>query len=180
MRIISGKLGGRKIIAPSSLPVRPTTDFAKTGLFNILNNYFDFENISVLDLFGGTGNISLEFASRGTTQITCVDEHSGCVKFIKEISQKLNVDSIHTIHSEVFEYLDQCKEKFDIVFADPPYESETTHLLPDLIIEKGIVNQEGWIIIEHQSKQQLKSKAQPWQVRKYGNCAISIYKLVHS
>src|ERR1043166_9055760 len=117
MRIISGTLGGRKIVAPDSLPVRPTTDFAKTGLFNILNNYFDFEDISVLDLFCGTGNISLEFASRGTKKITCVDEHQGCVKFIREISQKLNVESIQPVCSEAFEYVNNCKDKFDIIFA---------------------------------------------------------------
>src|SRR5690242_4564737 len=111
MRIISGEFKGRNIIAPSSLPVRPTTDFAKTGLFNILTNHFDFEEISVLDLFAGTGSISFEFASRGTKKITAVDSNTGCLKFIKEYSQKLNINSIKTIKSDAFRFLESASNE---------------------------------------------------------------------
>jgi len=175
MRIISGKFRGRNIAAPSSLPVRPTTDFAKTGIFNILANHFDFETISVLDLFAGTGNISLEFASRGTEEITCVDGDQRCARFIKEFGGKLNLNFINVIRSDVFAFLKKCESQYDIIFADPPFEYADTDLLPDLIHEKKMLKTNGWLIAEHQSKRELKSKVQPIQVRKYGNCAFSIY-----
>ena len=177
MRIISGTLGGRQINAPAGLPVRPTTDFAKTGLFNILNNYFDFESISVLDLFCGTGNISFEFASRGTKKIACVDAHAGCLKFIKETAEKLRLDGIITVKSDVFRFVDGCEKEFDLIFADPPFEKEETDQLADIIFEKKILNDNGWLIIEHQSKRELKSVRKPFQVRKYGNVAFSIYHI---
>jgi 16S rRNA (guanine966-N2)-methyltransferase len=177
MRVISGKFGGRNIIAPSSLRVRPTTDFAKTGLFNILTNHFDFENIFVLDLYAGTGNISFEFASRGTEKITCVEADQRCVRFIKEFSNKINLNSMSVIRSDVFAFLKRCENRFDIIFADPPFEYADTDLLPDLVKEKKMLNPDGWLIVEHQSKRELQSKIQPTQIRKYGNCAFSIYSI---
>jgi len=176
VRIISGTLKGRNIIAPANLPVRPTTDFAKTGLFNILNNYFDFENISVLDLFCGIGSISLEFASRGTKDIICVDDHTGCLKFIKSTAEKFSLHGMSTMKSDAFSYLKHVSRKFDIVFADPPFESQDTDRLPDLVMEKNLLNENGWLVVEHQSKRKLDSKVQPFQVRKYGNCTFSIYE----
>lgn len=155
--------------------MRPTTDFAKSGLFNILNNYFDFENISVLDLFCGIGSISFEFASRGTTDITCVDEHAGCLKFIKSTAEKLSLRGISTIKSDAFGYVKHAGRKFDIIFADPPFESESTDLLPDMIMQHNLLNENGWLIVEHQSKRKLETEMQPFQVRNYGNCAFSIY-----
>jgi 16S rRNA (guanine966-N2)-methyltransferase len=175
VRIISGTLKGRTILAPGNLPVRPTTDFAKTGLFNILNNYFDFESISVLDLFCGIGSISLEFASRGTNDITCVDDHAGCLKFIKATAEKFSLHGIHTMKSEAFSFVNHVDRKFDIIFADPPFESQETDRLPDMIIEKKLLNEGGWLIVEHQSKRKLQSEVQPLQVRKYGNITFSIY-----
>ncbi|CAN5523561.1 16S rRNA (guanine(966)-N(2))-methyltransferase RsmD [soil metagenome] len=175
MRIISGTLKGRNIIAYGNLPVRPTTDFAKTGLFNILNNYFDFENVSVLDLFCGIGSISLEFASRGSKQVTCVDDHAGCLGFIKECAEKFSLAAISTMKADAFKYIEKLDKKYDIIFADPPFDSTETDRLPDLVLEKKLLNQDGWLIVEHQSKRVLKSIAQPWQVRKYGNCTFSIY-----
>jgi len=175
VRIISGTLKGRNIIAPGNLPVRPTTDFAKSGLFNILNNYFDFETVSVLDLFCGIGSISFEFASRGARQITCVDDHLGCVKFIRETAEKFSLPAISTMKADAFKYIEQIEKQFDIVFADPPFESPETDRLPDLILEKKMLKKDGWLIVEHQSKRKLKSIAEPFQVRKYGNCTFSIY-----
>ena len=175
MRIISGSLKGRTILAPGNLPVRPTTDFAKSGLFNILNNYFDFESISVLDLFCGIGSITLEFASRGSDDITCVDEHAGCLKFIKATAEKFSLKGINTIKADAFAFLKREEKKYDIIFADPPFESLDTDKLPDLVIEKKLLNENGWLIVEHQSKRKLESIIQPWQVRKYGNCTFSIY-----
>ncbi len=176
MRIISGIFGGRNISTPENLPVRPTTDFAKSGLFNILNNYIDFESISVLDLFCGTGNISFEFASRGAKEIICVDEHAGCLKFIKEFSEKLSISGISTMKSDAFKFVEHCERKFDLIFADPPFDSTETDRLLEMILEKKMLNEDGWLIVEHQSKRILKAEVHPWQIRKYGNCSFSIYK----
>lgn len=177
MRIISGSLKGRTILAPSNLPVRPTTDFAKTGLFNILNNYFDFESVSVLDLFCGIGSITFEFASRGSKDITCVDEHASCLKFIKSTAEKFSLHGISTFKSDAFAYVKHAARKFDIIFADPPFESVETDQLPDLVMKKQLLNENGWLIVEHQSKRKLESEIQPFQLRTYGNVAFSIYSL---
>ena len=155
--------------------MRPTTDFAKTGLFNILNNYFDFENISVLDLFCGIGSISFEFASRGSNDITCVDDHAACLKFIKSTAEKFSLGGIRTVKSDAFSFVNHTERKYDIIFADPPFDSEMTETLPDLIMKRNLLNENGWLIVEHQSKRQLNSEVQAFQVRKYGNCAFSIY-----
>ena len=123
MRIISGQYKGKRLQAPKKLPVRPTTDMAKEALFNILNNEYTFSRISVLDLFAGTGNISYEFASRGTQQITAIDAHYACVSFIKSTAKTLDFN-IETIKSDVFSYLEKVKRSTDIIFADPPYDFE--------------------------------------------------------
>ena len=180
MRIISGSLKGRNIVAPGNLPVRPTTDFAKTGLFNILNNHFDFVEITILDLFSGIGSIALEFASRGSTDITCVDEHAQCLRFIRDVAEKLSLKGIVTIKADAFKMVGSADKKYDIIFADPPFESPETDRLPDLILEKNRLKADGWLIVEHQSKRILKTKAQPTQIRKYGNCTFSIYQAVNS
>ena len=123
MRIISGTYKGRKIIAPAKLPVRPTTDMAKEALFNILNNQYYFDDISVLDLFSGTGNISYEFASRGTEDITAVDDHYACIKFINDTAELFEMP-IKTIKSDVFKFLENFGQQYSIIFADPPYDFE--------------------------------------------------------
>ena len=176
MRIISGKFKGKFIIAPNRLPVRPTTDFAKTGLFNILANYFDFEELSVLDLFCGTGNISYEFGSRGYSKLVAVDENNHVSKFVGETFQKLGMNDAKMIRSDVFRFLESCKEPFDIIFADPPYELKETDVIPEIVFKKKLLNENGWLIIEHQSKRLLQSTIEPDEIRKYGNCAFSIYK----
>jgi 16S rRNA (guanine(966)-N(2))-methyltransferase RsmD len=176
VRITGGSLRGRLIRPPANLPIRPTTDFAKSALFNILNNYFDFQTLSVLDLFAGAGSIAFEFASRGTSSITCVDENASCLQFIKKTSQELKISSIQTIRSNVFSFLTNANESFDIVFADPPFDKTETDGLPDLIFEKDILSEQGWLIVEHQSKRQLTSATRPFDVRKYGNCGFSFYK----
>jgi 16S rRNA (guanine966-N2)-methyltransferase len=176
VRIISGQWRGKNIIAPKTLPVRPTTDFAKTALFNILANHFDFENISVLDLFCGTGNISYEFASRGTTNLVCVDDNIHCVRFAESTFEKLKVHSARIIKSNVFRFLENTPEKFDIIFADPPFELKETDHLPKLVFSKEMLNANGWLVIEHQSKRRLQSSIEPNEVRTYSNCAFSIYK----
>jgi 16S rRNA (guanine966-N2)-methyltransferase len=178
VRIISGQWKGRNILAPKNLPVRPTTDFAKTALFNILANHFDFQSISVLDLFCGTGNISYEFASRGTTAITCVDENIRCVKFVESTFEKLKFPTARIIKSDVFSFINHCEETFDIVFADPPFDLKKTDELPGLVLSKNLLTESGWLIVEHQAKRKLESSTQPDEIRVYSNCAFSIYKKI--
>ena len=136
MRIISGKHKGRRITAPKKLPIRPTTDMAKESLFNILNNLYYFDDISVLDLFSGSGNISYEFASRGTERITSVDANFGCIKFINETAEDFEM-SIQTIKSDVFKFLEKATSKSTIIFADPPYDYpvEKFAKIPELVFQ---------------------------------------------
>ena len=176
MRIISGNLRGRNIFAPENLPIRPTTDFAKTALFNILNNYFDFEKLIVLDLFAGAGSISYEFISRGALSVTSVDEDLNCIRFIKKTAEELKMNNLHCIRSEVFKFLEKGALQSDIIFADPPFSLEETDLLPDIILDRKLLKDNGWLIVEHQSNRLLKTKAHPFDHRKYGNCSFSMYK----
>lgn len=150
MRIISGQFKGRRITAPKKLPVRPTTDMAKEALFNILNNQYYFDEISVLDLFAGTGSISYEFASRGTPNITAVDEDYGCIKFINETTEDFKMP-IQTIKSDVYKYLEKSSLKATIVFADPPYSftDEQFAKIQELIFNNSILEDDGLLIIEH-------------------------------
>ena len=140
MRIISGKHKSKRITAPKKLPVRPTTDMAKEGLFNILNNSYYFEDLAVLDLFAGTGNISYEFASRGSTDIIAVDADYGCVNFINQTSKELDL-GISTIKGDVFKYLESTKGKFNIIFADPPYNIpfEDFCKIPELVFAQNML-----------------------------------------
>lgn len=143
MRIISGIYKGRTILAPAKLPVRPTTDRAKEALFNYLQHRFDFEEISVLDLFAGTGNISYEFASRGCKNIVSVDQNAGCCRFIKETSDKLGIKTISINQADVFSWLQRNTSTFDLIFADPPYQLDKLKTLPGLIREKQLLHAEG-------------------------------------
>lgn len=177
MRIISGKHKGRRLTAPKNLPVRPTTDMAKEALFNILNNRFYLEDIKVLDLFSGTGNISFEFASRGTTNICAVDSHFGCVKFINETSDLLDFN-IKVFKSEVIQFLQNQNTEYDVIFADPPYNYEIEQLsgLAELIFKKDLVSDEGLLIIEHSKHLDISSLANYAEEKRYGGSIFSFFK----
>lgn len=177
MRIISGKYKSKRISAPKNLPVRPTTDMAKEALFNILNNLYYFHDISVLDLFSGTGNISYEFASRGTTQITAVDANFGCIKFINKTSQELDA-SIHTIKSDVFKYLKSSKASYDIIFADPPYNFEVNLFenIVQSVFEQELLTEEGLLIIEHSKHTSLSEHPNFSYSKKYGGNMFSFFE----
>lgn len=178
MRIISGKFKGKRLIAPKTLPVRPTTDMAKEALFNILNFQIDFQEIKLLDLFAGTGNISYEFISRGTTQITAVDQHYGCVKFINKTANELEAE-INTVKSDVFKYLDKVKTKSDLIFADPPYDFSTEDFqkIPQLVFKNNLLEKEGLLIVEHSKRTDLSETANFSESRRYGNSVFSFFKL---
>jgi len=178
MRIISGLYKSRKITAPKNLPVRPTTDMAKEGLFNILNNHFYFDDISVLDLFAGTGNISYEFASRGTKDITCVDQDFGCIKFINQTAQAFEIP-IQTIKSDVFKYLEKASMQTHIIFADPPYgfEDEQFFKIPELVFKNKLLLDEGVLIIEHSKHTNLSNQDYFSYSKNYGSNVFSFFKI---
>ena len=148
MRIIAGTHRSRRLMAPSSLPVRPTTDRAKEALFNIIENRYYFESKNVLDLFSGTGNIAYEFASRGCEEILAVDNNFQCIKYIEETTADLGFN-IATIKSDCLQYLKGCKQEFNFIFADPPYEYDGYQELKDLIFDNKLVKKDGILIIEH-------------------------------
>jgi len=178
MRIISGKHKGRRIVAPKKLPIRPTTDLAKESLFNILNNYYDFDELKVLDLFAGSGNISYEFASRGTKDITSVDSDLGCTKFIQQTSDALDLN-IKSVKTNVFLFLEKLQTQYDIIFADPPYEfsQEDFEKIPKLIFKNEILTQNGMLVIEHSSDTNFENLEHFWYKRKYGGSVFSFFTL---
>ncbi|MFC0605827.1 16S rRNA (guanine(966)-N(2))-methyltransferase RsmD [Winogradskyella pulchriflava] len=178
MRIISGIFKGRKIQAPKKLPVRPTTDMAKEALFNILNNQYYFDDISVLDLFSGTGNISYEFASRGTEQITAVDANYGCIKFINETAEAFDM-TIQTIKSDVFKFLENSKLKYTIIFADPPYnfDVEAFSKIPELVFENQLLEDEGVLIVEHSKHTDLSDLEHYAYSKSYGGNMFSFFEI---
>ena len=178
MRIISGTYKGRKILAPKKLPVRPTTDMAKEALFNILNNLYYFDDISVLDLFSGTGNICYEFASRGTEHLTAVDDHYGCIKFINQTAEAFEM-SIKTTKSDVFKFLEHSKQKHTIIFADPPYnfELELFAKIPQLVFQNELLEAEGLLIIEHSKHTDLSPLEYYSHSKSYGGNMFSFFQL---
>ncbi|MCK5825072.1 MAG: RsmD family RNA methyltransferase [Ichthyobacteriaceae bacterium] len=177
MRIISGKYRGKKLRAPNTLPVRPTTDRAKESLFNILNNDYFMNQITVLDLFAGTGNISLEFASRGAVQITSVDADSGCIKFIDKMTVDLKIENLKTLTQDVFKFLSTTKVKSDIVFADPPYDmsQEDFELIPSMVFGKELLEEGGMLIIEHFYKTDLSEVENYSHSRRYASSVFSFF-----
>jgi len=179
MRIISGLFKGRRITAPKKLPVRPTTDMAKEALFNILNNHYYFDEISVLDLFAGTGNISYEFASRGVERITCVDKDYGCIKFITKTAQDFEMP-IHVIKSDVFKHLENSKQKATLIFADPPYDFdlEAFSKIPELVFKNGLLEDDGLLIIEHSKHTDLSHLHSYYShTKSYGGNSFSFFEI---
>lgn len=180
-RIISGKYKGRRIGAPKKLPVRPTTDMAKEALFNILRSRYHFRTLNVLDLFAGTGNISYEFASRGTENITAVDGHYGCVKFIEATAREFEF-TIHAIKSDTYKYLERASATFDIIFADPPYDFdlEAFEKIAQLVFKRELLDEEGVLIIEHSKHTKLDHLDHFQETRHYGGNAFSFFELPES
>jgi len=177
MRIISGKHKSRRLTAPKNLPVRPTTDMAKESLFNILNNTYYFDSISVIDLFSGTGNISYEFASRGTKSIYAIDAHFGCIKYISNIAKELDLP-INTFKSDVYKFLEKTALQADVIFADPPYDFETEQFLKivDIIFTKKLLNADGVLIIEHSKHTDLSNHENHSYDKRYGGNVFSFFE----
>lgn len=177
MRIISGKHKSRRLTAPKNLPVRPTTDMAKESLFNILNNTYYFDSISVIDLFSGTGNISYEFASRGTKTIYAIDANFGCIKYISNTAKELDLP-IHTFKSDVYKFLEKTALQTDVIFADPPYdfEAEQFSKIVDIVFTKKLLNVDGVLIIEHSKHTDLSNHENHSYDKRYGGNVFSFFE----
>jgi 16S rRNA (guanine(966)-N(2))-methyltransferase RsmD len=168
MRIIQGKNKGRHIQTPANLPVRPTTDLGKESLFNILNNYFFFDKITVLDLFAGTGNISYEFASRGAISVTAVDNYQGCSDFIRKTAEKLQYNNLLVVSGDVFSFVERMRQQFDIIFADPPYNLKGLEKIVAYVFDNQLLKTSGWLIIEHPKEYDFSQHPNFYEHRKYG------------
>ena len=176
MRIISGKYGGRKINPPSKMPyTRPTTDIAKEGLFNIISNNINIDGIKTLDIFGGTGSISYELASRGDADLTLVEKDPKMYDFIKSKITELGIENCKVVKSEVFRFLESCSEKFDFIFAGPPYALTTINDIPRVIREKELLKKGGWFILEHTPANNYEKEPQFKTMRNYGTTIFSIF-----
>ncbi len=177
MRIISGIHKSKRITAPKNLPVRPTADMQKEALFNILHNKYYIEDLSVLDLFSGTGNIAYEFGSRGAKKIIAVDAHYGCVKFITTTSEELKLP-IESVKSDCFLYLKKTIEKFDIIFADPPYDMsfEDFEKIPTLVFNRDLLTDKGMLIVEHSTRTDFSATKYFVEKRKYGGSVFSFFE----
>ncbi len=176
MRIISGTHGGRKISPPAKMPyTRPTTDIAKEGLFNIIESNLNISSLKTLDIFGGTGSISYELASRGATDLTIVEKDPAMYAFIKKNAAALSLDNFKVFKSEVFKFLQQSSDTFDLIFAGPPYALTTIDDLPKIIFEKKLLNQNGWFILEHTPANNYKAFPHFKTQRNYGTTVFSIF-----
>jgi 16S rRNA (guanine(966)-N(2))-methyltransferase RsmD len=176
MRIVGGELGGRKFNPPNKMPyTRPTTDVAKEGLFNILENNLDISALKTLDLFGGTGSISYELASRGAMDQTIVEKDAQMYEFIKKTAQQLQLVHLKIIKTDVFRFIQQCTEKFDFIFAGPPYALTNIDDLPQLIFEKKLLNHKGWFVLEHTPRNDYKGFPFYKAERNYGTTVFSIF-----
>ncbi len=176
MRIISGKFKGRRISAPNNITARPTTDFAKEGLFNLLNNRIEFEGIEVLDLFAGTGSISLEFVSRDCHSIISIEQNDRHCAFIRKLCNELKIDNLSLIKTDVFKFIAGCHSQFDMIFADPPYELDKIENIPDLIFAKNMLKPDGLFVLEHSAKNKFQQHPHFVDHRNYGNVNFSFFQ----
>ena len=177
MRIISGKYKGRAINPPRNLRARPTTDFAKENLFNVLNNLVDFEECDVLDLFAGTGSISYEFASRGARSVTSVEINPVHYDFIRQTARQLGIENLHPVKANVFLYLKSCNKQFDVIFSDAPYDLEGSASVIREVLDRKLLRPEGLLIFEHSKKMDFAAYPEFWQLRSYGSVQFSFFRL---
>ena len=176
MRIIGGRLKGKFILPPAGYKARPTTDFAREALFNILDNEYEFEDLKVLDLFGGTGAVSFEFGSRGVGRVWCVEMNRENASFIKREAQRLGLENVTMVRDNVFDFLTVCHEKFDIIFADPPYALEGLETIPDKVFERDILHPDCYFILEHGGEHNFREHPRFFKEREYGRVHFTFFK----
>lgn len=176
MRIISGIHGGRKISPPAKMPyTRPTTDIAKEGLFNIIQNNLDIESLKTLDLFGGTGAITYELASRGARELTIVEKDADMFNFIRKSLEALSFGNVLAVRSDVFKFLSSANQTYDFIFAGPPYALTNIDDLPRIIVDRKLLNAGGWFVLEHTPRNNYKDFKMYRIERNYGTTIFSIF-----
>jgi 16S rRNA (guanine(966)-N(2))-methyltransferase RsmD len=175
MRIITGKYKGRHFDIPRSFKARPTTDFAKENIFNVLVQYIDFEGATALDLFSGTGSISLELASRGCSQVISVEMDRDHHRFIQQCLQKLGQPSVQPLRADAFRFIKSCKQPFDFIFADPPYALKELPQIPDLVIGGGLLKEGGIFVFEHGKEHDFSHHPHFIEHRSYGSVNFSLF-----
>ena len=176
MRIISGTYGGRRLSPPKNITARPTTDFAKESLFNLLNNRLDFEGIDVLDLFAGTGGIGIECVSRGARSVTAVEIAHVQQNWIISCCKQLGIRNLNLIRGDVFKFLAACRTRYDLIFADPPYDLEQLPALPDIIFDREVLKEGGWLVIEHGKDTDFTDHPRHVETRTYGSVHFSFFQ----
>ena len=175
MRIITGKYKGRHFDIPRTFKARPTTDFAKENIFNVLIQYVDFDGASALDLFSGTGSITLELLSRGCSSVISVEMDRDHHRFIQQCLQKLGTNAAIPLRGDAFKYIKACKQKYDLIFADPPYKLKELPTIPDLIFEKGLLNEDGILVFEHGKDYDFSQHPHFKEHRSYGSVNFTIF-----
>jgi 16S rRNA (guanine(966)-N(2))-methyltransferase RsmD len=176
MRIISGTFKGRRIAPPKNITARPTTDFAKESLFNLLTNRMDFEDVDMLDLFAGTGGIGIEFISRGAREVTAVEMAHTQQNFIISCCKQLGIKNLHLIRGDVFKFVKACHVQYDFIYADPPYDLPQLATLPDLIFEQGILKEDGFFVLEHSKNNDFSTHPRFLEMRNYGSVHFSFFQ----
>lgn len=176
MRIISGIYGGRRLSPPKNITARPTTDFAKESLFNLLNNRIDFEGIDMLDLFAGTGGIGLEFVSRGAREVTSIELAHTQQNYIISVCKQLGIHNLTLVRSDVFRYINACRVQYDFIYADPPYALDKLATLPDLIFEHELLKENGMFVLEHSKNDDFASHPHFVEKRTYGSVNFSFFQ----
>jgi 16S rRNA (guanine(966)-N(2))-methyltransferase RsmD len=177
MRIVGGEFKGRRIAVPSNFPSRPTTDFAKEGLFNVLENQVDLTELKILDLCSGTGNISLEFLSRGVGKVTAVDTHTNCLKFVQKNANSIGItNGIETVKSDLISFIKSTNQTFDIIFADPPFNYDNYSEIVKEVFERNLLHEEGVLILEHSKQKSFATEQKFSFYRNYGNVTFSFFK----
>jgi 16S rRNA (guanine966-N2)-methyltransferase len=177
MRIVGGIFGGRRFAPPAKIPARPTTEVAKEGLFNMLNNIIDLEGAATLDIFGGTGSISYELASRGAADLTLVERDLTSIEFIKKTADVLGIaDILHVIRADVFKYIKQCTSQYDFIFAGPPYALQNIDEIPLLVFEKKLLRPEGIFVLEHTPRNDYQKHPHFLRMKNYGTTVFTFFK----
>lgn len=178
MRVISGIYKHRRFDVPRTFKARPTTDFAKENLFNVLNNYIDFEDgISALDLFAGTGSISIELLSRGCDRVISIEKEPAHHSFICKVMKEVKTDKCLPIRGDVFKFIHSCHEQFDLIFADPPYALKELESIPDLIFQHHLLKEGGIFVLEHGKDNHFENHPHFMEKRKYGSVNFSLFEL---
>lgn len=176
MRVISGIYKSRRFEVPKTFKARPTTDFAKENLFNVLTNHIDFEEITALDLFAGTGSISIELVSRGCSRVISVEKEGAHHAFILKVMKEVNTDKCFPIRGDVFKYIKGSRQQFDFIFADPPYDLKELNTIPGLIFENELLKEDGLFVLEHGKQDNFEEHPRFLERRVYGSVNFSLFQ----